>query len=91
MRQRLDHKVYQPSWWVLRGIRVYQRAISPALGANCRYFPTCSSYAVEAIEEHGLLRGGWLAVRRIGRCHPFREGGLDPVPLRKQPSVEGFR
>jgi putative membrane protein insertion efficiency factor len=61
-------------------IRLYQRALSPLLGRNCRYYPTCSTYALTAIEHHGLARGGWLGVRRIGRCHPFHEGGYDPVP-----------
>ena len=91
MTQRSDPKVFQPSWWVLSGIRVYQRAISPRLGANCRYVPTCSTFALEGIEEHGLLRGGWLAVRRISRCHPFHKGGLDPVPRKEQGSVERSR
>lgn len=61
-------------------IRGYQIAISPLLPAACRYFPTCSAYAIEAIERHGAVRGSWLAIRRIGRCHPFRPGGFDPVP-----------
>jgi len=61
-------------------IRGYQLWISPLLPASCRYYPTCSSYAIEAIEKHGALSGSWLAVRRIGRCHPFRPGGFDPVP-----------
>lgn len=61
-------------------IRFYQLAISPMTPPSCRYFPTCSNYALEAIEKYGALKGGWLAVRRILRCHPFRPGGYDPVP-----------
>jgi putative membrane protein insertion efficiency factor len=61
-------------------IRGYQLWISPLFPASCRYYPTCSAYAIEAIEKHGALSGTWLAVRRIARCHPFRPGGYDPVP-----------
>ena len=61
-------------------IRGYQVAISPLLPPACRYYPTCSHYAVEALERHGPVRGSWLALRRILRCHPFRPGGYDPVP-----------
>jgi putative membrane protein insertion efficiency factor len=64
-------------------ISAYRRWISPALPAHCRFHPTCSAYALEAIREHGALRGTFLALRRIGRCHPFSPGGLDPVPGRK--------
>jgi putative membrane protein insertion efficiency factor len=61
-------------------IRVYQYALRPMLGSNCRFYPSCSDYAREAIEKHGALRGLWLAVRRVARCHPYHPGGFDPVP-----------
>ncbi len=61
-------------------IRLYQVLISPWLGMHCRYEPTCSAYAIEALRVHGVLRGGLLALARIGRCHPFHAGGYDPVP-----------
>lgn len=61
-------------------LRVYRYAISPLLGRNCRFHPSCSEYAMEAVQRHGALRGGWLAARRLGRCHPFHPGGYDPVP-----------
>ena len=61
-------------------IRGYQLAISPLLGPRCRFYPSCSHYAIEAIETHGSLRGSWLTIKRISRCHPWHEGGFDPVP-----------
>lgn len=61
-------------------VRGYQRFISPLLGPSCRFQPTCSHYAVECLSTHGPLRGTWLAVRRIARCHPFHPGGYDPPP-----------
>ena len=61
-------------------IRGYQLAISPLLGPRCRFYPSCSQYAIEAIETHGALRGTWLTMKRISRCHPWHEGGFDPVP-----------
>jgi hypothetical protein len=61
-------------------IRVYQLALSPWLGTTCRYVPTCSAYALESIRRFGALRGGWLALRRIARCHPWAAAGADPVP-----------
>ncbi|WP_082869252.1 membrane protein insertion efficiency factor YidD [Oleiphilus sp. HI0125] len=64
-------------------IRFYQLAISPMLPPSCRYSPTCSEYAIEAISVHGPLKGSWLALKRIGRCHPGCKGGFDPVPLTK--------
>jgi putative membrane protein insertion efficiency factor len=61
-------------------IRFYQLAISPLLGSNCRYTPTCSQYALESIKVHGIVKGGWLASKRIGSCHPWGGKGHDPVP-----------
>ena len=65
---------------IVETIRSYQRFISPVLGANCRFYPSCSSYACEAIEKHGVLQGAWLSAKRICCCHPFHAGGIDPVP-----------
>jgi uncharacterized protein len=67
-------------WVLVAFVRFYQVVLSPILPAACRYYPSCSAYAIEALERHGAWRGGWMAVRRIGRCHPFRPGGYDPVP-----------
>jgi putative membrane protein insertion efficiency factor len=64
-------------------IRAYQLALSPMFGPRCRFYPSCSQYALEAIESHGALRGSWLTARRICRCHPFHDGGFDPVPCPK--------
>ena len=61
-------------------LRTYQYAISPFLGRRCRYYPSCSAYAVEAVEKHGAIKGGWLSAKRISRCHPWHPGGYDPVP-----------
>ena len=66
-------------------IRGYQLLISPLLGNHCRFYPSCSQYAREAIEYHGVLCGGWLAIRRLLRCHPWHPGGVDPVP---EPSLK---
>ena len=74
-------------------IRLYRVVISPLLGARCRFVPSCSEYAEEAICRHGLLKGGWMALRRLVRCHPLNPGGEDPVPQKKlqvgSPSVDG--
>ena len=64
-------------------IKTYQYLISPLLGPSCRFHPTCSCYAIEAISEYGVLKGGYLSVRRIIKCHPLHEGGHDPVPSRQ--------
>lgn len=61
-------------------IRFYRRQISPALPPCCRYIPTCSEYALQAVEKYGAVKGGWLAAKRIARCNPFHKGGYDPVP-----------
>ena len=61
-------------------IQVYRYLLSPVLGPSCRYLPTCSQYAQEAIEIHGVFRGSWLAIKRVGSCHPWHEAGYDPVP-----------
>lgn len=71
------------SWGVRAGqaaIRLYQVTVAPVLGPACRYEPSCSRFAAEALERHGLARGAWLAVRRVGRCHPLGGHGYDPVP-----------
>ncbi len=67
-------------WLALRLIRLYKRYLSPMLPSACIYTPTCSEYTYQAIERYGFFRGGWLGVKRIARCHPFHEGGYDPVP-----------
>jgi putative membrane protein insertion efficiency factor len=84
----LDHRVRQPAGLWRRVARApfvalivfYQRVISPWTASSCRYYPSCSQYALVAIQRHGVVRGGWLAVRRLGRCHPWTAGGVDHVP-----------
>ena len=72
---------YDPLRLLLIGLlRLYRLAISPLYGQVCRYHPTCSQYALEAVTRHGSIRGSWLAVRRLARCHPWASGGYDPVP-----------
>jgi uncharacterized protein len=63
-------------------IRAYQLVLSPLIGPSCRFYPSCSQYGIEAIDTHGALRGTWLTIKRISRCHPWHEGGFDPVPGR---------
>lgn len=69
-----------PQTWLIGLVRLYQYGISPMLGQHCRYTPTCSEYAVVALRRHGALRGGWLALKRIGSCNPWGGCGHDPVP-----------
>ncbi|NPA73065.1 MAG: membrane protein insertion efficiency factor YidD [Gammaproteobacteria bacterium] len=72
---------FNPIGWLLRIlIRIYQLFISPILGPRCRFYPSCSHYAQEALIQHGVLCGSWLAIKRIFRCHPGNPGGVDPVP-----------
>jgi hypothetical protein len=61
-------------------VRSYQYALRPLLGSHCRFYPSCSEYAWSAVERHGALKGSWLALRRIARCHPYHPGGYDPIP-----------
>jgi len=66
--------------FLLALIHTYRYCLSPLLGPNCRFFPTCSDYAVQAIDKHGAGYGSWLALKRVARCHPWHPGGYDPVP-----------
>ena len=67
--------------WILLGlIRAYRLLVSPWMGDHCRFYPSCSAYASEAVRRHGVIRGGWLGLRRLARCHPFHPGGVDLVP-----------
>lgn len=67
-------------WLLLALLRAYRFVLSPWIGGNCRFWPTCSSYAMESIERHGALRGSWLTLARLARCHPYSAGGVDEVP-----------
>lgn len=77
MLKKLTKIIAIPFVWL---VRFYQVAISPYTPASCRYSPTCSHYAVEALKKHGVFSGGWLAIKRIFSCHPWSKGGYDPVP-----------
>jgi putative membrane protein insertion efficiency factor len=68
------------SWILIKLVRFYQIFISPLIGPRCRFYPTCSSYTIEAITLHGPIKGSWLAIKRISKCHPGNPGGVDPVP-----------
>jgi putative membrane protein insertion efficiency factor len=90
---RLRRAVRRGGRWValvlVLPIRGYQLAISPLLGPRCRFYPSCSAYAVESLLTHGPLRGSWLTVRRLLRCHPWNPGGLDPVPPKRPGAAPG--
>ncbi len=64
-------------------VRLYQKMVSPWLGPRCRFHPSCSNYCIEALQQHGMVRGLWLGVKRIFKCHPFHPGGYDPVPEKR--------
>lgn len=76
------------AWPLLALVGLYRLAISPWLGNNCRFQPSCSEYALEALREHGAFRGGWLTIKRIGRCHPWGGSGYDPVPKKDNDDAE---
>ncbi|TNF69719.1 MAG: membrane protein insertion efficiency factor YidD [Bacteroidetes bacterium] len=73
----MKNKAVLPFIWI---VRAYQRYLSPLTPPSCRYTPTCSQYAIEALQKHGVFRGGWLAIKRIGSCNPWGGSGYDPVP-----------
>lgn len=72
-----------PRLLVVSLLRLYRAVVSPMYGPTCRFYPSCSEYALIAVDRHGVLRGGWLAIRRLLRCHPWNPGGVDPVPPRE--------
>lgn len=84
-----DHRVTPAARLMMLLVRAYQIVLSPFMGGNCRFYPSCSNYGLEAIEVHGAIKGTWLAIRRIGRCHPFHDGGIDPVPPRAERPMRG--
>jgi len=77
------------SYVLIALLRAYRALISPLYGQVCRYHPSCSAYALDAVQTHGSIRGSWLATRRLGRCHPWAAGGYDPVPPRSRPPRSG--
>ncbi len=86
IHDQVSFLVVQPVIWL---IRLYQLLLSPLLGERCRFYPSCSRYAVEALKTHGFFMGIWLSLKRIIRCHPWCDGGLDPVPVRTEKKVSG--
>jgi uncharacterized protein len=87
--ERVNHKVSPAGRVLLVLLAGYRRFVGPLLGPRCRFYPSCSAYAVEAVQLHGAVRGSWLAIRRLGRCHPFHPGGLDFVPGSPQARESG--
>ncbi len=79
------------AWWLLAFVQFYKIFFSPFLGGACKFYPSCSNYAQEAIELHGAWRGAWLALKRLGRCRPFTKGGFDPVPDAEDLDAEWLR
>jgi putative membrane protein insertion efficiency factor len=79
------------TWWLLAFVQFYKIFFSPFLGGACKFYPSCSNYAQEAIELHGARRGAWLALKRLGRCRPFTKGGFDPVPDAEDLDAEWLR
>jgi putative membrane protein insertion efficiency factor len=86
MMANTRHSIF--AWPLIQLVRLYRLAISPWLGSNCRFNPTCSNYAIEALEMHGAVVGSWLAAKRIGRCHPWGGSGYDPVPKSPEANVD---
>lgn len=78
--ERVSGLARAAAWPLIVLVKLYQFTLSPVLGRQCRFHPTCSWYALEALRTFGGFRGGWMALRRLGRCHPFSKGGYDPVP-----------
>jgi putative membrane protein insertion efficiency factor len=81
--------VRMPALAVVGLLRLWQLLVSPVYGQTCRFYPSCTAYAMEAVDRHGLVRGGWLAVRRLARCHPWNPGGVDLVPASRMRSSAG--
>lgn len=86
-----SRKSHWLAWPLVALIKVYQYVISPLLGPRCRFWPSCSHYALEALREHGFLRGGWLSLKRLSKCHPLHPGGVDPVPPASHSCCESHR
>ena len=86
LRDTLRIAVLVPRNLAIIVLRVYRMLVSPLYGDVCRYYPSCSAYALGCVQEHGLTRGGWLAARRLARCHPWAEGGIDDWPVTQKSS-----